>query len=163
MIDEVSGCFEEVFDTFPREEPEMRLVEQTRLAVAELATEKGEAHTSVRDVRDRSDNHAITGDKRTDSLQDSARILEVLKHIGEEHRFELLAVELRHKIKRLSVAHDDSLAILACRLRCLWYQFDTRNFAVQVIAKYLRHVSGSRSELEDSRTAGDEIDHEAVR
>ena len=134
-----------------------------RPAVAELPAEQGEADAAVGDVRDRGDDDAVVGDERADALQDRGRILEVLEHVGEEHRVESLVVKLRIEIERLGVTRDDSLAEPTCLLRRVGHQLDTRDLAVEAIAQDLGHVSGRGSELENARAAGDEIDHEIVR
>src|SRR2546421_5135039 len=94
LSDHVPGALEQVLHTVSREEPQVRLVEQAPLAVAEGAAQECEPDAGVGDVRDRGDDDAVFGDQRSHALEQRRRVAQVLEHIGEQDRVEALAAEL---------------------------------------------------------------------
>lgn len=78
--DRESRILEEVRDGGPREEPQVRAVEEPGLRVVETPLEEREPNGPVGDVRDRGDDEAIFGEDRLHSSKDTRGVRQVLEH-----------------------------------------------------------------------------------
>ena len=160
--DDVAGLLEEILDRGPREEAQMRVVEEARLAITELAAEERETDAAVSDVRDRGDDDAVLGDERADAAEDVIGLPQVLEDVGEEHDVELLAGELRGVVDLLGIAHDHALGVPLGELGGLGGDLDSGHRAAEPVLQHLGHVPRRATEFEHARRRRDERDDLAV-